>query len=153
MTRLLLALLLALHSAHGPGADAAEVPRAAIVPPAGAATPATRIGVLVEHTGTDTAGRAFVGSLRTSLRASSRFRLAESEDEAGLILVVVSVTPAPPANLASAISIAYVANNDWRSLLGSAARFVGRDQAQSMGRATVDELAAVLTAYEDPKSR
>lgn len=153
MSRLLLALLLALLSVHGPGTDAAEVPRPAIVPPPGAAAPSPRIGVLVEHTGTDTAGRAFVSSLRGSLRTSSRFRLAESEDEAGLIVVVVSVTPAAPANLASAVSIAYVANNDWRSLLGSAARFVGRDQARSMGRATVDELAAILTAYENPGDR
>lgn len=152
MLRLLLALLLALLAPRAPHVTvAAEVPRAAIVPPAAAQpAPAARLGVFVEHSGSDRAGRAFVSSLRGGLRSSPRFRLAESEDDAGLILVVVSVTPPAPANLASAVSIAYVANNDWRSLLGSAARFVGRDSAQAMGLATIEELAAILAAYEAP---
>lgn len=103
--------------------------------------------VFVDHTGTDPAGRAFVAALRAGLAGSSQFRLAVQESDASLIIVVVSVSPDPAASTASAVSLAYVANTPWRSLLGSAVRFVGGERASTMGRDSVSELSAVLAAY------
>lgn len=144
---------------------------------------ADRLAVFVAHTGHDGAGLAFVQGFRESLRASSRFTLATSEDRAQLLVIVVSATPAgtiepvpvpgsaapgpPPAGSlagaaaaalasrrsASAVSLAYVANNEWRSLLASGALFVGQDLAEQMGRDTVGELATVLDAYLPTGSR
>ena len=126
-------------------APAEENPR---TPDIGRVTDATRTSVFVSHTGTDAAGKAFVAGLRSAVKSSGRYSLSESEADASVVLVVVSVSPDTNQRVASAISLAYVANNEWRSLLGSAARFVGRERAESMGRATVDELTAVLAAYD-----
>lgn len=109
---------------------------------------AARTSIYIGHTGVDAAGVAFVNGIREGIRASNRFRLAASEREANVVLVVVSVSPASTGNAAAAVSLAYVANNEWRSLLGSAARFVGRDRAAAMGRESVRELSAVLAAYD-----
>ncbi len=109
-----------------------------------------RTAIFVEHTGSDPAGRAFVGSLRKELGGSEKFQLAASERDAAVVLVVVSVSPQSTEGVASAVSIAYVANNEWHSLLGSSARFVGKDQAVTMGRTTVDELKTVLAEYLPP---
>ena len=106
-----------------------------------------RTSVYVDHAGSDAAGRAFVKGIRDSIRSSQQFRLAEGEDDAMLVLVVVSVSPAPPNRVASAISLAYVVNNEWRTLLGSAARFVGRERAEAMGRDVLPELSAILAAH------
>jgi hypothetical protein len=103
--------------------------------------------VFVEHTGTDAPGRAFVAALRAGLAASPQFTVAVQESDATLLIVVVSVSPEPSPGAASAVSLAYVANTPWRSLLGSAVRFVGADRAATMGKDTVSELRAVLTAY------
>jgi hypothetical protein len=141
----LLATILVLLSAlwAQPAAAAEELPRSASAPAV------TRTKVFIDHTGQDPAGRTFVSGLRDALRASTQFTVVESEDDASLLLVVVSVSP---SSTASAVSLAYVANNEWRSLLGSAARFVGRERADAMGRATLAELSAVLAAY-DPAAR
>ncbi len=146
--RRILALLLLVASVVAPGLlRADEVPRVPIAPRSTPDAAAERIAIFVEHSGRDPAGRAFVTSLRESLRSSSRFRLSDAETGAGIIVIVVSVSPLQTA-AASAVSLAYVANNEWRSLLGSAARYVGRDQAPAMGRATIEELTAVLAAYD-----
>jgi hypothetical protein len=126
--------------------------------PGAAQSPAVEAGgvrtvVFVEHTGTDPAGAAYVKSLRTELGRSPSFQLATTEKDAAVLLVVVSVSPASTSGVASAVSIAYVANNEWHSLLGSSARFVGQDQAATMGRTTVDELKTVLEAYLPPVTR
>jgi hypothetical protein len=124
---------------------AAEHPRDRAQP----ASPETaRTSVFVGHTGSDTAGRAFVTGLRDAIRSSTQFTLAESEQDAQLVLIAVSVSPASAGRVASAVSLVYVANNEWRSLLGSAARFVGRDRAEAMGRAALGELTAVMAAYD-----
>jgi len=132
-------------------ATAAELPRETLAP--AVTVSVARTSVFVGHTGADAAGRAFVSGLREGIRTSTRFRLAESEREANLVLVVVSVSPASAARAASAVSLVYVANNEWRSLLGSAARFVGRDRAEAMGRAAVTELSAVLAVYDPTASQ
>jgi hypothetical protein len=112
------------------------------------ATDVVRTSVFVGHTGSDAAGRAFVGGLRDASRQSSHFTLADVEADAQLVLIAVSVSTASAGRAASAVSLVYVANNEWRSLLGSAARFVGRDRAESMGRAALAELTAVMAAYD-----
>jgi hypothetical protein len=114
---------------------------------------AERIPVFVEHTGTDAAGRVFVDGLKSGLQASSRFTLAASDQDARVVVVIVSVSPAQTRRIASAISLAYVANNEHRSLLASAARFVGRDRAAAMGKETVAELTAILDAYQAPDAQ
>lgn len=143
-----LTLLLALTGVLAPRTIVAdEVPRGPVAPPTAPDATADRIAVFVEHSGRDVVGRAFVDSLRTSLRASTRLRLSDEETDAGILVIVVSASPLTDG-AASAVSLAYVANNEWRSLLGSAARYVGKAQAPAMGRATVDELIAVLTVYD-----
>jgi hypothetical protein len=132
-------------------AVAAELPRATGT--VAITTEASRTSVYVGHTGKDAAGRAFVTGLRDAIRTSTQFRLVDAESDASLVLVVVSVSPTSTNRVASAVSLAYVANNEWRSLLGSAARFVGRDRAEAMGRATVAELSAVLAAYDPTAGR
>lgn len=138
-----LALILAVLVAQS--AAAAEVPRENRAPAASAN--ATRTTVFVAHTGSDAAGLAFITGLRSAIQTSTQFRLVESEEDASVLVVVVSVSPSSTSGVASAISLAYVANNEWRSLLGTAARFVGRDRANAMGRATLSELSTVLAAY------
>jgi hypothetical protein len=138
---LCLTLILILPAAR---AAAAEHPR----PQPHAASEPVRTSVFVGHTGSDAAGRAFVAGLRDAIRLSSQFTLAGVEDEAQLVLIAVSVSPASSERVASAVSLVYVANNEWRSLLGSAARFVGRDRAEAMGRAALKELTAVMAAYD-----
>ncbi len=125
-------------------AFAGERPRDRAV--SGSPTIATR--VFVTHAGSDATGLTFVTALRDALRGSGRYALAKTEAEANILLVVASTSPEPRLPAASAVSLAYVANNEWRSLLGSSAKFVGHTRAASMGRATVDELTAVLAAYD-----
>ena len=143
---LVLALIVAVQAvprfAQAPAFDAFAT-RARIIPPI-----VEKTRVFVEHTGSDVAGRAFVTGLKDGIRTSKRFALADSDDSASIVMVIVSVSPAPTTRVASAVSLAYVINNEHRSLLASAARFVGRDRAEAMGRDTVNELNAILTAYE-----
>ena len=106
-----------------------------------------KTAVFIDHTGTDAPGRAFVAALRAGLAASPQFTVAVQESDATVLIVVVSVSPEGAPGTASALSLAYVANTPWRSLLGSAVRFVGSDRAAAMGKDTVSELRAVLTAY------
>ncbi len=138
----LAAVQVAAPGAQAPALDVAPM-KARIIPPM-----VEKTRVYVEHTGSDAAGRAFVAGLKDGLRASKRFALADSDDSAAIVMVIVSVSPAPTTRVASAVSLAYVVNNEHRSLLASAARFVGRDRAQAMGRDTVNELTAIVTAYE-----
>ncbi len=147
MRHLHIAFALLIATLVQPGMAVAERPHTN-EPSLSVTANAARTSVFVSHTGTDAAGAAFVAGLRGGIRASPQFRLTLSETDANLVLVVVSVSPASTGTVASAVSLAYVANNEWRSLLGSAARFVGRDRAESMGRATVAELLAVLAAYD-----
>jgi hypothetical protein len=141
-----IALVLLMVFSAGHSAGGSEQPHAPVV--SGPASEAPRTSIFVDHAGSDVAGRAFVKGIRDSIRTSAQFRLAETEEEANLMLVVVSVSPVSPPRAASAISLAYVANNEWRTLLGSAARFVGRDRAEAMGRAVLPELSAVLAAHD-----